>query len=154
MDWLPKARFAKEALDGSIDLAATAQGKAGAPDATFDARLGVGTFYGRGFESGRIEGTLNAGTEARFERAAAILDEAIARFEAARGRRPSAAGELVASGLLEALPPDPAGGRWVIGADGRARSTRHERRIGRAAPLGTLPPAPGLGDRPPIGTTP
>lgn len=69
MDWLPKARFAKDALDGSIDLAATAQGRAGAPDANFDARLGVGTFYGRRFESGRIEGSLHAGKEARFERA-------------------------------------------------------------------------------------
>lgn len=69
MDWLPKARYAKEALDGEIELTATAVGRAAAPDATFDARLGVGTFYGRRFESGRIAGTMHAGAEAFFERA-------------------------------------------------------------------------------------
>jgi len=69
MDWLPKARYAKEMLDGEIDLVATAVGKAAAPDGTFDARLGVGTFYGRRFESGRLQGTMRAGTEAFFERA-------------------------------------------------------------------------------------
>jgi translocation and assembly module TamB len=69
MDWLPKARLAKEALDGDVELAATAVGKAAAPDGTFDLRLGVGTFYGRRFESGRIEGRMRAGTEAFFERA-------------------------------------------------------------------------------------
>jgi translocation and assembly module TamB len=69
MDWLPKARYAKEALDGEIELTATAAGRANAPDGTFDARLGVGTFYGRHFQSGRIEGTMRAGAEAFFERA-------------------------------------------------------------------------------------
>lgn len=92
--------------------------------------------------------------QARFERVAIVLDEAIARFEEARGRRPAAVGELVAGGFLERLPPDPAGGRWVIGPDGRARSTRHEKRIGRAAKLGELPHAPGIGAQPPIGSRP
>jgi translocation and assembly module TamB len=69
IDWLPRARFAREALDGEIQLTATAAGRAAAPDGTFDARLGVGTFYGRRFESGRIEGRMREGTEAFFERA-------------------------------------------------------------------------------------
>lgn len=69
MGWLPKTRYAKEALDGEVEVTATAVGPAGAPDGTFDARLGVGTFYGRRFESGRLEGTMRAGAEAFFERA-------------------------------------------------------------------------------------
>ncbi|HSM93826.1 MAG TPA: translocation/assembly module TamB domain-containing protein [Anaeromyxobacteraceae bacterium] len=69
LDWIPKVRYARDALDGDVELVATAAGPAGAPDATFDARLGVGTFYGRAFESGRLEGRLTAGNEAFFERA-------------------------------------------------------------------------------------
>lgn len=69
LDWLPKARYARDALDGDVEVTATATGPAGAPDGTFDARFGVGTFYGRRFESGRVEGRMLAGAEAFFERA-------------------------------------------------------------------------------------
>jgi tetratricopeptide (TPR) repeat protein len=85
--------------------------------------------------------------QARLERAAAVIDEAVTRYRAARGFLPLAPYSLVAEGFLPALPNDPAGGEWTIDADGRARSTAHERRIGRVPRHGELPSEPGPGAR-------
>jgi hypothetical protein len=73
------------------------------------------------------------------------VDDAITRYRAARGFLPLAPYSLVAEGFLSALPIDPAGGDWTIDAEGRARSTAHARRIGRAPRPHELRPEPGLG---------
>ncbi len=83
--------------------------------------------------------------QARVERAAAIVDDALARYRAAVGFPALTPWALVAEGFLPALPDDPAGGEWIIDGEGRARSSAHERRIGRAPRRGELPPAPGIG---------
>lgn len=61
---------------------------------------------------------------ARFERAALRIDEALQRHRERFRFGPYDLRRLVEEGLLPALPPDPAGGSWFIGEDGRARSTR------------------------------
>jgi hypothetical protein len=53
---------------------------------------------------------------------AALIEEAVQKFEKERGRRPQA-NELVSMGYLEVLPEDPYGGRWVIMKNGRVFST-------------------------------
>jgi tetratricopeptide (TPR) repeat protein len=81
---------------------------------------------------------------ARFERAAAIVDDAIDRYRARWGIAPISPLQLVSDGLLAHLPPDPAGGEWTIGEDGRAASTRREQRIRRAARAEELGSAPSF----------
>jgi hypothetical protein len=85
--------------------------------------------------------------QARFERVATTVDDAISRYREARGFLPIAPYTLVAEGFLPALPRDPTGGEWFIDAEGRTRSTAHERRIGRAPRPGELPREPGLENR-------
>jgi tetratricopeptide (TPR) repeat protein len=82
--------------------------------------------------------------QARFEAAAAPIDEALRAYRARLGMLPASPVQLVAEGLLAALPPDPAGGAWIVGEDGRARSTVHARRIGRAERPEEMQPQPGL----------
>jgi hypothetical protein len=67
--------------------------------------------------------------QAVVERDAAALEEAAARFRERFGVRPVALGQLVAEGLVPAIPPDPFGGSYVLDADGRVRSTKHARRF-------------------------
>jgi translocation and assembly module TamB len=122
MDWLPKARYAKEALEGEIDLVATAVGKAAAPDGTFEARLGVGRFYGRRFESGRIQGTMRAGVEAHFERAEIKREAGWLRAQGTWGfLAPFPWGlDVTWAGVpMEAL--DLPGGTWAGSSSGNAR---------------------------------
>jgi tetratricopeptide (TPR) repeat protein len=83
--------------------------------------------------------------QARVERAAAIVDDALVRYRTARGFPALTPWSLVAEGFLPALPADPAGGEWIIDGEGRARSTAHERRIGRAPRPGELRGEPGIG---------
>jgi tetratricopeptide (TPR) repeat protein len=73
-----------------------------------------------------IQGQLE---QALFEREAEIVDEAVARYRARYGMAPAALELLVAEGLLPALPPEPFGGSWILGQDGRARSTAHGHRL-------------------------
>ena len=82
--------------------------------------------------------------QARVERAAAIVDDALARYRALRGFPALTPEALVTEGFLPALPADPAGGEWIVDAEGRARSTAHERRIGRAPRPSELPASPGI----------
>jgi hypothetical protein len=63
------------------------------------------------------------------------LDAAVAAFEARLGRKPADLGELVASGIVAAIPADPFGGQYVLDAEnGTVRSTSgHEpRRLQRS----------------------
>ncbi|HSN91635.1 MAG TPA: tetratricopeptide repeat protein [Anaeromyxobacteraceae bacterium] len=73
-----------------------------------------------------IQGQLD---QARFEREAARVDEAVAAYRARYGLAPPSVELLVAEGLLPALPEDPFGGRWILGEDGRARTTAHDHRL-------------------------
>ncbi len=66
---------------------------------------------------------------ARFEQAAAIVDEGIARYRERWGIPPLVPAQLLTDGLLHALPADPAGGEWIVGEDGRAASTAGAKRI-------------------------
>lgn len=89
--------------------------------------------------------------QARFEKAALAIDEAAERFHERHGRSAARPEQLVEDGLLTRLPDDPSGGAWRFGPDGRAVSTRHEKRIGKAQTPEQMQRAPGLQDRPPIG---
>ena len=73
-----------------------------------------------------IQGQLD---QARFEREADRIDEAVASYRARYGLAPASVSLLVAEGLLPALPVEPFGGRWILGEDGRARSTAHDYRF-------------------------
>ncbi len=68
-DWLPRSRQFRDVFDGEIEVAGTGSGPAGLLDGTFDARMATGTFYGRPFDSARMNGTYSRGDEARYERA-------------------------------------------------------------------------------------
>jgi translocation and assembly module TamB len=68
-DWLPRVRPFRNALDGEVEVEVTAAGPATSLEATFDARMGEGAFYGRPFDAARTSGTIHEGREARFERA-------------------------------------------------------------------------------------
>ncbi len=46
------------------------------------------------------------------------------------GKAPVALGDLIHSGLIEFVPQDPAGGSFVIGPDGKVRSTAIKEKIG------------------------
>jgi tetratricopeptide (TPR) repeat protein len=83
--------------------------------------------------------------QARVERAAAIVDDALERYRAARGFPALTPEALVAEGFLPRLPPDPAGGEWILDEDGRARSTAHDRRLAPAPAPHELGAAPGIG---------
>jgi tetratricopeptide (TPR) repeat protein len=67
--------------------------------------------------------------QARFELAAERLDAAVAGYRARRGATPPSLSALVAAGLIDRLPPEPYGGAWLLGKDGRVRSTVHEFRF-------------------------
>jgi tetratricopeptide (TPR) repeat protein len=82
--------------------------------------------------------------QARFEKAAAILDGAVAAYRERYGLAPAALDLLVAEGLLPALPEDPFGGRWILGDDGRARSTAHAHRLRPPEPRGGAHGEPGF----------
>jgi tetratricopeptide (TPR) repeat protein len=72
--------------------------------------------------------------QAIFEREAEIVDEAVARYRDRHGIAPWSVELLVAEGVLPALPPEPVGGEWILGDDGRARSTAHGHRLRPAEP--------------------
>jgi tetratricopeptide (TPR) repeat protein len=61
------------------------------------------------------------------------LDEAVERFRAARGRPPATLREVVAAGLVDAIPPEPYGGAYVL-RDGAVHSTARDHRIEPATP--------------------
>ena len=54
---------------------------------------------------------------------AVLIEEALDRFKSQQGKMPKVLSELVSSGVLIALPPDPYGGQWRILKNGRVFST-------------------------------
>lgn len=73
--------------------------------------------------------------QAIFEREAEVVDEAIAAYRERHGIAPWSVELLITDGFLRALPAEPFGGQWILGDDGRARSTAHGHRL--------RPPEPG-----------
>jgi translocation and assembly module TamB len=69
MEWLPRTRYLRDAMDGDAEVHGTAHGPAVALDATFDARLGAGTLLGRAYDGGRLEGRILGARTARFDAA-------------------------------------------------------------------------------------
>lgn len=63
--------------------------------------------------------------------AAVVIEEAVDKFKAQKGRAPEPLSELVAAGYLAELPIDPYGGKWVMLESGRVFSTS---RFAEAAP--------------------
>jgi translocation and assembly module TamB len=83
MEWLPRTRIVRDAMDGDVEVSGTASGRAAALDAEFDGRLGAGQLLGRAFDSGRASGRIAAGAEAFFDKAELRRGAGVAR---ARGR--------------------------------------------------------------------
>ena len=54
---------------------------------------------------------------------AVLIEEALDKFKAQEGRSPKELSELVTTGYLIVLPPDPYGGKWGILKNGRVFST-------------------------------
>jgi tetratricopeptide (TPR) repeat protein len=67
--------------------------------------------------------------QAVLERDAAMLDRLVAQYEERRGVRPFLLAALVAEGFVERIPDDPFGGVYVLGPDGRVRSSAHAGRF-------------------------
>jgi hypothetical protein len=67
--------------------------------------------------------------QAILERDAAVLDDGVARYKERHGVQPLILPVLIAEGLADSIPEDPFGGVYVIGPDGRVRSTAHPARF-------------------------
>ncbi len=69
MDWLPKTRVLRDAMDGQVvEVTARATGRAAALDADFEGTLGPGELLGRRYDGGRLAGHVTAAAETRFDR--------------------------------------------------------------------------------------
>jgi len=79
---------------------------------------------------------------ARYEAAAATIDEAVERYRQDRGLGPLWVERLVAAGYLPRLPADPYSGQWALGEDGRAVSSAQPSRYRRPS-RGELAAEPG-----------
>ncbi|ABS24892.1 lipopolysaccharide assembly protein LapB [Anaeromyxobacter sp. Fw109-5] len=67
--------------------------------------------------------------QARLERIALRLDEAVQAFRERFVRLPFAVEEVRFAGLIDDIPPDPYGGSWIVDGEGRTHSSVHDRRI-------------------------
>ncbi len=67
--------------------------------------------------------------QARLEKIALRLDDAVERYRERIGRLPASLEVIQRAGFLDEVPPDPYGGSWIIDEEGRTHSTLHERRI-------------------------
>lgn len=76
---------------------------------------------------------------ALLQRDFAVLDAAVARFQAARGRDPRNLPELVSGGFLPEIPPEPYGGTYVW-RDGAVHSTGNDFRFPPREPPRAYPP--------------
>jgi tetratricopeptide (TPR) repeat protein len=88
--------------------------------------------------------------QAQLERDAVRLEEGVAKWRERHVIGPLSLGQLVADGLLEAVPPDPHGGELYVDDDGRIRSTANPFRFARPEDQPRMPrlptvypPAPG-----------
>lgn len=73
--------------------------------------------------------------QAYLERDAAVIEVAVERFRREQGRDPERLEELVAAGLIRAIPRDPFGGSYYLDNGGRVRSTEHAFRYHRPRDL-------------------
>ena len=81
----------------------------------------------------------------------ATMLAAVAAFAERHGRPPARLEQLVAAGLLPAIPADPYGGRYVVGDAGDVRSTGGGWRLRPAEPAhryGVTQPEPARGAAP------
>jgi tetratricopeptide (TPR) repeat protein len=79
----------------------------------------------------------------------ARLDAAVAEYRARTGQPPRLLAELVAAGLLPAIPAEPYGGEYTVDALGVVHSTRHDHRFKPAEPGRLLlAPPPLMRSRP------
>ncbi|HET9597333.1 MAG TPA: tetratricopeptide repeat protein [Anaeromyxobacteraceae bacterium] len=81
---------------------------------------------------------------ALLERDAALLDDAVARYRQRHGYPPLVLPALVADGLVDAIPEDPFGGVYVIGPDGRVRSSANPQRFAPPERPEQMPREPGV----------
>ncbi len=79
LQWIPASRRLRDAIDASVSLEGKGSGPVSALNAEFDARLGRGALFGRGFEAGRAKWRIVAGQRAVFDRAELRLGQAEAR---------------------------------------------------------------------------
>jgi tetratricopeptide (TPR) repeat protein len=82
--------------------------------------------------------------QARLEHAAARIDDALEAWRRSHLVPPFALEQLVSGGLLAEIPPDPKGGHWIIGEDGRVRSSADSYRFGRPERTSEMPAQPGV----------
>ncbi len=68
---------------------------------------------------------------ATLERDAGVIEQAAQVYAERHAIRPFVPEQLVFEGLLAAVPPDPFGGTYYFGEDGRVRSTAYEKRYER-----------------------
>ncbi|WP_242360560.1 lipopolysaccharide assembly protein LapB [Anaeromyxobacter sp. SG17] len=67
--------------------------------------------------------------QARLEQVALRLDAAVQAFRERFVRLPFAIEEVRFAGLIDAVPPDPYGGSWILDEEGRTHSSVHDRRV-------------------------
>jgi tetratricopeptide (TPR) repeat protein len=91
-----------------------------------------------------IDGQLK---QAALERDAALLEDAIRRYRETRFFGPYAVGQLALEGVVPAIPPDPYGGAWVLGDDGRVRSSANAFRYAPPESAEQRLPEPGVDPR-------
>jgi hypothetical protein len=77
--------------------------------------------------------------EIALERILQTLDRAVATFRERNGRLPQGLNELVSTGELNGIPPDPLGGDIQLGADGRTYSTSEKHRLEVYDPIKDAP---------------
>jgi tetratricopeptide (TPR) repeat protein len=137
--WAERAARTPGASTHISHLAMALQVKRGDPDAAvrfIEALLG----------EARDESTRDALEEQRrlalLQRDYARLDAAVARYRTSHGHPPARLEALVEDGLLERLPPDPYGGRYLLGPDGLPRATGGGHRMKPAEPGRLKLPAP------------
>jgi len=82
--------------------------------------------------------------QAYVERDAARLDAAAEEWRRRYFIGPLAVEQLVEEGLIDAVPPDPAGGRWYVDADGRVHSSANPFRFAKPDPASLRPREPGV----------
>ncbi|WP_242395106.1 tetratricopeptide repeat protein [Anaeromyxobacter oryzisoli] len=71
---------------------------------------------------------------ALLQRDFARLDAAVAAYRERTGRAPDRLEELVVTGILDQLPPEPYGGRYTIDAEGVVHSSKNDFRFAPAEP--------------------
>lgn len=122
MEWIPRTRYVREALDGDVEVQGTASGPAVALDADFDGRLGAGALLGRPFESGRARGKILAGRTTRFDRAELKRGAGTLAVAGTWGMELPFDWNLEASAAgLSLADLDLPGGGWTGSASGTAR---------------------------------